>query len=291
MFRSMCTRNWILVAVVAAAPLLTGAEGGCGDDVSLGGDEGCEVDGVLREPGESFPSADGCNTCTCQEDGGIACTEMACDPGDGCIDEAGEMHAVGEGFPSPDGCNSCYCEADGTIACTAMACDPDDGCDYGGQHYAVGEGFPSTDGCNNCFCDQDGLVGCTEMACACDPELICTQVLTCVDGLLYPSGCGPSNCDEAIGPCESSCDPTLECGQALSCVDGSLYPTTCGPANCDDPLGPCDEPPPCEDPSDPDCPVGCDPTLLCTDAPSCFEGQLYPTGCGPANCDEPIGPC
>lgn len=37
----------------------------------------------------------------------------------------------------------------------------------------------------------------------------------------------------------ASCDPTLICGQALTCVDGQLYPTTCGPANCDKPLGPC----------------------------------------------------
>ena len=35
----------------------------------------------------------------------------------------------------------------------------------------------------------------------------------------------------------------------------------------------------------------CDPMLICTQALTCFDGQLYPTGCGPANCDAPIGPC
>jgi hypothetical protein len=39
---------------------------------------------------------------------------------------------------------------------------------------------------------------------ACDPSLICTQALTCVDGQLYPTGCGPKNCDRPLGPCDSA---------------------------------------------------------------------------------------
>lgn len=35
----------------------------------------------------------------------------------------------------------------------------------------------------------------------------------------------------------------------------------------------------------------CDPTLICGQAISCVDGQWYPTTCGPANCDEPMGPC
>ncbi len=127
----------------------------------------------------------------------------------------------------------------------------------------------------------------------CDPTLICTQALTCVEGQLYPTGCGPRNCDKAIGPCPNdtpdapapACDPTLMCGQALSCVNGQQYPTTCGPKNCDKPIGPCpsDEP----DGAAP----ACDPTLMCGQALSCVNGQQYPTTCGPKNCDKPIGPC
>ena len=37
------------------------------------------------------------------------------------------------------------------------------------------------------------------------------------------------------------CDPDLMCGGAITCVDGLLYPTTCGPDNCDDPIGECEE--------------------------------------------------
>ena len=117
----------------------------------------------------------------------------------------------------------------------------------------------------------------------CDPELFCAQVITCVDGQQYPTGCGPANCDAPIGPCgggEPECDPELICGQAITCVDGQEYPTTCGPGNCDEPLGPCGG-------------GGqyCDPELFCTQVITCVDGQEYPTGCGPANCDAPIGPC
>ena len=35
----------------------------------------------------------------------------------------------------------------------------------------------------------------------CDPDLMCAQVETCVDGLLYPTACGPDNCDGPIGEC------------------------------------------------------------------------------------------
>jgi hypothetical protein len=37
--------------------------------------------------------------------------------------------------------------------------------------------------------------------------------------------------------------------------------------------------------------ASCDPGLICTQALSCVGGKLYPTGCGPANCDEPIDDC
>ena len=37
------------------------------------------------------------------------------------------------------------------------------------------------------------------------------------------------------------CDPNLACGDALTCVDGLLYPTTCGPDNCDEPIDTCSD--------------------------------------------------
>jgi hypothetical protein len=44
---------------------------------------GCDVSGlVIMKPGASAKAIDGCNTCTCTEDG-IACTEIACNAGEG----------------------------------------------------------------------------------------------------------------------------------------------------------------------------------------------------------------
>ena len=39
----------------------------------------------------------------------------------------------------------------------------------------------------------------------------------------------------------NDCNPDMICGQALTCVDELLYPTTCGPENCDEPIGVCDD--------------------------------------------------
>jgi hypothetical protein len=41
---------------------------------------GCDVDGVHHEVGSSYPSPDGCNTCTCGSNGTSGCTKKACVP-------------------------------------------------------------------------------------------------------------------------------------------------------------------------------------------------------------------
>lgn len=38
----------------------------------------CELNGFIYNEGQSFPSADGCNTCTCESTGEIGCTEKDC---------------------------------------------------------------------------------------------------------------------------------------------------------------------------------------------------------------------
>jgi hypothetical protein len=38
-------------------------------------------------------------------------------------------------------------------------------------------------------------------------------------------------------------------------------------------------------------PETCDRTLVCGQTITCVDGKDYPTTCGPANCDAPIGPC
>ena len=62
----------------------------------------------------------------------------------------------------------------------------------------------------------------------CDPDLFCADVISCIDGLLYPTSCGPDNCDAPIGECDSSeCvdgefDNTNPC-QPSECIDGQWY--------------------------------------------------------------------
>lgn len=54
--------------------IIDGVEGGG----SQGGHQVCVVDGERHRPGDTFPAPDGCNECTCGEDGLVACTERAC---------------------------------------------------------------------------------------------------------------------------------------------------------------------------------------------------------------------
>jgi hypothetical protein len=62
------------------------------------------------------------------------------------------------------------------------------------------------DDCSPCRGGADCGGICVQLTCkaACDPKLICTQVVTCVDGLQYPTGCGPKNCDKPIGVCSAT---------------------------------------------------------------------------------------
>jgi hypothetical protein len=43
-----------------------------------GGRKGCEYGGVHYRPGDSFPSLDACNQCSCQANGTVTCTLRAC---------------------------------------------------------------------------------------------------------------------------------------------------------------------------------------------------------------------
>src|SRR5947207_12065356 len=75
-----------LLVIALLAPFGMGARG-C-DDAVVGADcnkKGapkctCEYYGTGYLAGDSFPDADGCNTCSCQKDRSIVCTEKACAP-------------------------------------------------------------------------------------------------------------------------------------------------------------------------------------------------------------------
>ncbi|MDX2020574.1 MAG: hypothetical protein SF187_10055 [Deltaproteobacteria bacterium] len=117
---------WHHVVKIAVAGALALGLGACpsGDepDPSPGG---CFDGKDFHKTGTSFPASDGCNTCSCGEDGNVACTLIACgDPGPGGCSDGKTNFSLGASFPALDGCNKCTCTKDG-IACTEIACAPD----------------------------------------------------------------------------------------------------------------------------------------------------------------------
>lgn len=50
---------------------------GCGGAATV--DENtCTYDDLTYALGDTFPATDGCNTCTCEDDGAVYCTEIGC---------------------------------------------------------------------------------------------------------------------------------------------------------------------------------------------------------------------
>jgi hypothetical protein len=136
--------------------------------------DGCSYGGQVHAPGSSFPSTDGCNSCSCDAQGQVACTLVD------CVGDGGAPSCTYEGATYPEGarfgpCNSCFCADDGTASCTFYGCPLDGGlppfdggvpvCTYNGMTYAPGSSFRSSDGCNSCGCGPTGLVLCTGLVC------------------------------------------------------------------------------------------------------------------------------
>jgi Kazal-type serine protease inhibitor-like protein len=80
--------GWVRGALLAQVALLGGCygfdlgdllNGSGGSSGGAAGEPGvCEYDGTKYLVGDSFPSSDGCNQCSCTEDTGVACTLRAC---------------------------------------------------------------------------------------------------------------------------------------------------------------------------------------------------------------------
>lgn len=104
----------------------------------------CDYNGQRFAAGQSFPSADGCNTCTCAS-GGVACTERACND-DPC-----------EGVQLPP----CPPQCQGGFDIAGQPCDPGNQCTVS----AVGD---------ECSCGQDA-----HWTCSVHPPLGMGCNLTC----------------------------------------------------------------------------------------------------------------
>lgn len=164
----------------------------------------CKAGPVMLKSGESFPSRDGCNRCSCYS-GNFGCTELACpgnNPPEGC--EVGLMVLpYGTSIASSDGCNTCSCSKNG-LACTELACggsseSVEKRCLLNGIYLNDGDRYPSIDGCNTCSC-RGGHMPCTELACpnatppkGCKVGLIVLPLNATVKS---SDGCNTCTCDE-----------------------------------------------------------------------------------------------
>jgi hypothetical protein len=251
-------------AAVLAIPLSLAA---CG--VTFVGPE-CKLGDTTFAPGETVPAPDGCNTCTCQDDGTAICTRLACvtsceymgqsfaigdtfPAGDGCntcectsdgnvacthmacvatCTWNGQTYPVGASFPAGDGCNTCECMPDGNVGCTAVWCG--DGCVYAGTSYQVGESFPALDGCNTCTCEPGGVVGCTKIACACDPSSEWWRKYVAQD----PAQCAvidfacPASTTYFENGCGCGCEQDASCPQVFDCMPPAMCDTAAIMAKC-----------------------------------------------------------
>ncbi len=177
-------------------------------------------DDTEYEIGESFQSD--CNTCTCEQNGQISCTAMACVP---TCEFAGHTLLHGEQVPDPDGCGTCICQ-EGEMSCSDTACPQ---CEAGGQHYDVGDTFPGEDGCSTCTCMDDGSVQCTAAACACEPEEewyrdYVGDAEEC--GMMAAPLC-PEHTTYFSNACGCGCEMSQECPAGLNCMPGGEIDDLC----------------------------------------------------------------
>ncbi|EYF03290.1 hypothetical protein [Chondromyces apiculatus] len=210
-----------LLALTALVPaLLTGCvvvSGGDGGD-----DEGvCFYGDAAYDAGETFPADDGCNTCFCDSDGSVGCTERGCPSTSETCDTPSGPVPWGTDFQ--DDCNSCTCDEYG-ISCTAMWCD--EGCVYEGTPYQPYESFPSIDGCNTCTCGENGAVSCTEMACECNPEeeWYRDYVADSPEACATTDYVCPENTTMFGNTCGCGCEQSAECEQTYNCMPPSDCP-------------------------------------------------------------------
>jgi hypothetical protein len=214
-----------------------GANQGQGGKSAVGGSTGavCHYNNVNYLVGTSFPSSDGCNSCSCDASGLVACTMMFCAAGGSpSVGGAGSSGCVCSG-PAPaaptvqcaDGTfagPTCATQPDGTCSWTVTTC-PVQGvggaasiggaagiggtssvtCLYNNVNYLAGQSFKSPDGCNTCSCTSSGQIACTAMACA-------------VGGSSGVGGASSSGC-VCTGP--SPAAPTVQCS------DGSTATHLC----------------------------------------------------------------
>lgn len=247
----------------------------------------CVVDGVSHPVGSTFPSSDGCNTCSCGADGLVACTARACVTS---CQYDGHTYAIGAQFPATDGCNTCTCEASGLASCTERACTCDPSAEWW-RSYITTTASECTVRLFECPAHTE--VFSNTCGCGCEQDASCARVIACA-----PPGCDPAAARESCP--YSQVDATAKCSAETPCPsDGTMCfapgesigcgicmdppeGTTCdGDASCGD--GQICEPVACSCSGLSTCVAGCDAATDCGLGRACATGA-HPR-CEAVTCD------
>jgi hypothetical protein len=152
-------------------------------------DCGCEYAGNHYDPGDSFLATDGCNQCSCQDDGTVLCTETDCVALE-CV-YAGTEYPLGASFPALDGCNTCSC-TDAGVICTKQACT----CDPAQEWWRFYVAFsPAECAVIDYACPPNTIGFQNECGCGCEQDASCPKIIDCK---------GPTDCNELVDKCPYS---------------------------------------------------------------------------------------
>lgn len=222
-----------------------GDSSGHGHGHGHGGHGGvCVLDGERYRPGDTFPSSDGCNTCSCGEDGQIACTLRFCAATCGGITGAtcgeGEYCSFAPEAQCGAGDQTGFCEAVPEI-CT-FEFNPVCGCDgdtYGNPCFAAAAGvsiahFGECGPNGECQTADD----CPVPPCACldeDGDGQCENECPVATCRLGQCGVGDPNALQVGDACGGFVPPgSPECDAGLFCQHqpGALCGAADAPGEC-----------------------------------------------------------
>ena len=217
------TKRWTMCLLLLAAWACIGSTTGCGSSTP------CTYEGKTYKAGETFPSSDGCNTCSCNASGETSCTlrdciqtcggleEKVCTGEKVCVLQSGSCNAHAEGLckekqTCPDvaapvcGCdgktydNSCIAEQAGVQLKSTGPC-PKRSCIHEGKTLQHGESKLNNGSCEECTCD-DGKLTCQPDQCTC---LVDGKAIKNGEEVTLKDGCETCVCDSGELSCHKAC--------------------------------------------------------------------------------------
>ena len=178
----------------------------------------CEWKGQIYDKGESFPAGDGCNTCVCDSDGSVGCTEADCNQ---CIEI---QEAYGAAIAEARSCDPNLPDSCSELVFVGLQC----GCYsfLNPEHAdAIDRAAAAQQDFEALSCGGDVVCG----ACQEPTGAYCSSEGVCVD--TFEVGPGGASCtvEGQVYPSGSSGVPDPFSCNTCECVDGQL---ACTEINC-----------------------------------------------------------